>query len=443
MLFSAVHRRRRAAVAAAAVAALAGALLWPPRSPALAAGVARAAAAPVGTAGTASVTVSPPPGSRVPEATGLYAVACTGVGTCLAGGNYQQRRGPVQPMLAVLAGGSWRGGTALLLPPGAARQPYARINGVACRSTGNCVAVGSYSTAKTTRAFIAMEASGRWRRAFAVAAPAGAAATSPAWLQAVACSQAGFCQAVGGYADAAGHGQIMAVAKAAGAAWGRASQIPPPPDSAPDPAASATGVACTGPGACVAVGSYRASPGRPRALGAVETGGRWHRAAAISAPPGAVPGGYTAITSVSCAPGAPCLGVGVYAVTGSRYRAMSVTESGGRFGRATAVTAAPPGAAARPSTALSAVSCPPHGRCVAVGVATNASGHTVAMYMTRVDEHWAAAFGRPVPGARAGRGQQSSLFSVACPAAGRCVAVGYFNDTAGGYRAEATAIGGR
>jgi hypothetical protein len=114
--------------------------------------------------------------------------------------------------------------------------------------------------------------------------------------------------------------------------------------------------------------------------------------------------------------------------------------SHGVFQPTTAIAAVPAGAAASPSTALSGVSCPPGGPCVAVGVATSVTGHYVAMYATRWQGHWRAAFPAGPPNVRTGRNQQSSLFSVSCAAGLLCGAVGYYNDASGGYSAGAVAV---
>ncbi len=59
------------------------------------------------------------------------------------------------------------------LPPNAAAQPYSQVNGIACVSAGNCVAVGDYEYGKSNslQAFIATEYRGKWARAFAPRLP--------------------------------------------------------------------------------------------------------------------------------------------------------------------------------------------------------------------------------------------------------------------------------
>lgn len=383
--------------------------------------------------------VGPPADSHRPQATGLYAVSCTAPGSCAAGGNYEDTSGSVQPMVAARAGGRWRHGSRLILPGNAARQPYAQVNDVACVKRGFCAAVGTY-TYNTGRvgAFIAMQSRGHWARAVIPRLPPDAATPATARLMAVACRPDGFCEAVGSYLDTAGRAASMALATPPGGAWGRATQIAAPPVSrAAGTDAVMTAIACTAPGSCVAVGHYALGPGASRGMGAVQIHGRWRRAAGIPAPPGAIPGNFTAFTSVSCTRHGSCLAVGAYALAATRDRAMSVTESHGTFGTATTVTAVPAGSATLPSTALSGVSCPPVGPCLAVGVARNATGRYVAMYATVSRGRWRAALLPGPADAGTGRSQQSSLFSVSCPRARRCTAVGYYTDAVGGYNAAA------
>src|SRR5262249_57254811 len=115
------------------------------------------------------------------------------------------------------------------------------------------------------------------------------------------------------------------------------------------------------------------------------------RAAQTALPHGAIPSTFTAMHLVSCPRPSQCLGVGEYAVSATQSRAMTVTESKGRFGPGVAITAVPRGAGLRSSTYLLDVSCRPSGTCLAVGGGRDSSRHSVAMYMTGAARHWRAA----------------------------------------------------
>jgi hypothetical protein len=391
-------------------------------------------------AGHHQAAIDPPASTRIAQSTELYAIACAAAGSCTAGGNFGGFGRPLEPMVAAQSHGRWSAGTPLLLPVNAARQPYAQVSGLTCRSAGNCVAVGDYQygASGNPQGFIAMESRGRWARAFTPRLPANAASPVSADLEAVTCTGNGSCEAVGAYQDSAGNAQTMVVAKPPSGPWGLATEIASPPNAAANPDALMTGIACGAPGSCVAVGNYSVSASRFAAMGAVEVRGTWHRATQIALPRGAVSDTFTAVTSISCPTAGQCLGVGQYPVSATQSRAMAVTETKGRFGRATAITAVPRGSSLRPSTYLQGVSCRPSGLCLAVGGARNSAGHSVAMYMTRSAGRWRAAFLAPPRGATSGPRQLSVLYSVSCTGQSHCGAVGYYNDRSGVTHAEAT-----
>ena len=388
-----------------------------------------------------AMPVHPPASTRVVQSTALFATACVAAGSCTAGGNFGGAGRPIEPMVATQTHGRWSRGIPLVLPSNAAAQPYAQVSGLACRSAGNCVAVGVYQYGKSgnLQAFIATESHGRWARAFTPRLPANAASPESADLEALTCASDGSCAAVGGYQDSGGNAQAMVLAKPPSGPWGQATEIASPPDAAANPDALMTGIACHTPGSCVAVGNYSVSASRFAAMGAVEVRGAWHQATQVALPLGAIPSTFTSITSISCPTASQCLGVGQYAVSATQSRAMAVIESKGRLGRAVPITAVPRGSSALSSTYLLDVSCLPSGLCLAVGGGRNSSGHSVAMYMIRSAGHWHAAFLAPPAGAASGQQQQSVLYSVSCTGRFHCAAVGYYNDRSGVTRAEAAA----
>jgi hypothetical protein len=393
-----------------------------------------------GLAGERATEVMPPTSTHIAPSTGLYATACTSPGFCVAGGDYQYATKPVEPVVATQYRGRWLRSTPLVLPPGAARQPYSEVNGIACVTAGNCVAVGDYESggSNSLQAFIATQLRGTWRRAFMPRLPAGAASPASAQLDAVTCASSGFCEAVGSYQDSSGNVQTMALTRLPTGAWRQAAEVASPPGAAGNPDAFMTGVACTAPGSCVAVGNYSVSSSRFAAMGAIESRGVWHRATQIFTPRNAIPSTFTAISSISCPANGACIGVGEYAVSAIQSRAMSVTESNGRFGRAVEITTLPTGGSVHPSTYLQGVSCVSATSCLAVGGGRNAAGHSVALDMTLYKGHWRAAFLPSPPRAGTGSHELSALYAVSC--AGRddeCTAVGYYHDTTGTLRAEA------
>ena len=395
-----------------------------------------------GLPGDRATEVMPPASTHLAPSTGLFATACTSAENCVAGGDFQDPGKPVEPVVATQSRGHWSPGVRIHLPLNAAAQPYAEVNGIACLSAGNCVAVGDYEYGRSNsfQAFIAAEFHGIWRRAFAPRLPGDSLNPPSAQLDAVTCVH-GSCEAVGSYRDSSGNVQTMALAKPPAGSWRPAAEVASPPGAAANPDAFMTGISCTSPGSCVAVGNYSVSSTRFAAMGAVESRGAWHRATQIAAPRDAVPSTFTAISSISCPATGPCLGVGEYAISATQSRAMSVTESNGRFAGATAITAVPKGTSPRPSTYLLGVSCTSARICLAAGGARNTAGHSVAMYMTFWHGRWRAELLTPPPGAGTGAHQLSALYSVSCTGKDECTAVGYYHDQAGTLRAEAASMG--
>jgi hypothetical protein len=127
----------------------------------------------------------------------------------------------------------WPAAGKLALPVGANTSrghQAAALQGVACTSAGNCVAVGYFTDAtKSTQAMAVAEAGGTWGRASELTLPAGAdvSAGAQAGLSSVACTSAGNCVAVGFYTDSSGSKDRQAmVASETSGVWGQASGSP-------------------------------------------------------------------------------------------------------------------------------------------------------------------------------------------------------------------------
>ena len=201
----------------------------------------------------------------------LDSVACTGPGSCVAVGYYTDTNGSndYQAMVATETSGVWGQASEATLPSGAntaAGKQYAALDSVACTGPGSCVAVGYYTDTNGSndyQAMVATETSGVWGQASEATLPSGAntaAGKQDADLYSVACTGPGSCVAVGYYTDTNGSNDYQAmVATETSGAWGQASEATLPSGAntaAGEQKASLDSVTCTGPGSCVAVGSY-------------------------------------------------------------------------------------------------------------------------------------------------------------------------------------------
>src|SRR5262252_2040843 len=91
-----------------------------------------------------ATVVRAPLDTAVPQSSDLFALACATSGSCSAGGSYKAGGGLVEAMVVSRSNGHWLRAVSLQLPMNAAAQPFAEVNGLACISAGNCVAVGDY-----------------------------------------------------------------------------------------------------------------------------------------------------------------------------------------------------------------------------------------------------------------------------------------------------------
>lgn len=326
----------------------------------------------------------------------LPSVSCArAVSYCTAVGSYQI--GFAKPLLVTESGGTWGAGIAPQLPANAAttRDPNIPTVGnplslVACPSSGNCTAVGTY-TSKDAEAgeypWVLDETAGQWGPGIGAQLPADSnvlgqserSGTSPFFgFTGLACPSAGNCTAVGGYWGHVDAEQGLILTERNGT-WSRGIRAPLPPGAVPNnesnefnsPIAS---VSCAAPDDCAAVGWYVTKPsGTHHGLLLTERGGAW-KASALVLPAGAKAPGGVFLTSVTCSSRGNCVAIGYYGNHGKTY-GLIARERGGKWGRA--IRAAVPrnaAAAARSHTFLRAVSCASASRCTVVGTYADRSG---------------------------------------------------------------------
>lgn len=372
----------------------------------------------------------------------LYGVACTGAASCVAGGTYYSASRSTLPMIAVRSAGKWSVGRTLRLPANALSGVDQSATGasVACPARTSCVAVGSYRTAAGLGGYIATGYGRKWGKAFSPAWPKGTIKPAVGYLTGVSCTGRGTCMAVGGYTNAGGSGEPMVVVEARGR-WRRAAAIRLPSNAVANPDAHLTAVSCPKAGDCVAVGTYTINDNQGEALAVAETKGHWGRATEIRLPKVNVEP-LAELDSVSCASPGSCMAVGSY-VTGSATDALAVAESGGHWRRGVGLTALPSGAIGGGSANanLNGVSCAASS-CLAVGEYLDNQGGDLSMAITESGGKWRRATGVGLPShASAGSAQDADLFAVACLRGGSCTAVGDYTSKSKALEAMAATRG--
>ena len=358
----------------------------------------------------------------------LAAVDCLRGGGCVAGGGYDSRVGAgirELPMIVTESRGRWARARELALP---SLRPGVLVS-VDCTGPGSCVALGNYLVpAGSSAAFVVTESRGRWGRVRRLLPPPNATRGARFGADAVACPSPGSCVVVGWYLDSRGD-ETWAASQSHGR-WQAAQEIRPPAGSpASNRGAGPSSVACPRAGACAAAGFYQDAAGALRAFAVSQAGGRWRPAVEVRPPANAGPPD-AALASVSCTGVGACVAVGRYTTTSPREVGMIATESGGRWRQARALTLAPPNASATADITMWAIACPTAGSCVAAGTYQTAAAGNPAMYLPESGGTWRTVSVLALPPNAAGvRTVEPS--AVDCSGPGSCAIVGDYDTTAG------------
>jgi|GEM_PF-5099848 len=383
---------------------------------------------------------------------GLESVSCSGPQECVAVGGVWSSGGTSRAMVATETDGVW--GRPVEIAPRRNDGVGATLT-VSCSGGKRCVvarvAGGGVPPVGSMR--VATDTTGVWGPASRIELPVGGtlAATGgesgPAaapGIDAVTCTGPGDCVAVGSfYASTARGYQAMAATETNGV-WSRASEVALPGDAmASLQEADLDAVTCTGPGDCVAIGSYYdtdAEVGAGRGFGldqglqlmaVTETGGVWGRARTMMLPAGVSDTLSTQVepTAVSCTSLRDCVAVGNYETTeGSQV--MAATETGGVWGQPREIMEPAGASVVVEGPMLTSVSCTSPGDCVAVGAYSSgveAAPDVQPMIAIETSGRWERAIEVALPADAGTQVQLADLQSVACATQAHCVAVGAYS----------------
>jgi hypothetical protein len=397
-------------------------------------------------------SITPTPNPRAGNGV-LNAVSCPTRPVCTAVGLHVRKSGLGVTLAERRSGGSWTV-QSTQNPPGAAASAF---NGVSCPSRSACMSVGQFVVNSGAQRTLAERWNGRDWGIQPTPNPAG---SSSSRLFAVSCPAAGSCTAVG-----TANSKVL-VERWGGARW----LIQPAPVPPGAQFSELNGVTCTATASCIAVGDYVNSsgldvtlaerwngtrwtiqptpnpsggqsfrflggvsctaPGACEAVGASDDAGafaeRWNgtrwRLQAVPAPAGAQ---FAQLFGVSCAVSA-CEAVGGYFDSSGAFVPLGERWNG------TAWHVQPAPNPARATTSyLNGVSCPSPSDCTAAGQG-NGEGTPFPLGERWRDGRWRLQ-AVPAPHGAA----ENQLNGVACPAAGRCMAVGTAGPTRGVSSAEA------
>ncbi len=384
----------------------------------------------------------------------LYSTTCPTANSCIAVGSFRRNDFTQQALIETYSGGVW---TPLEAPlPPNAEGIEASLSSVACSPDATtCVAVGFYhGTDFKSHGLIETLSNGTWT---ATEAPGS---SSYSYLASVACS-ADECIAVGNAGDAEAFVETLSNGTWEGGAaplpanadvsyqqvrsaacsvdtcvavgvytntdsWHRGlvevlsgdTLVPleAPLPSDTDLEGELGEVACAPTGPCMASGGYIAQGGSGHVFFGSVSGESWTPVPSTTSLPPNATGANWWVTA--CTSASACLGVGEFALTGFANRGLIETLSGGTW---TGIEApAPPPAVS--SDALLSGACPAAGRCVAVGRFYD-GGDMLGLIETQANGEWLPTEAQLPANANADR--FAELGDVACSSA-TCVAVGRY-----------------
>jgi len=173
----------------------------------------------------------------------LSGVSCVSTTSCVAVGTVYSKATGTKPLAERWNGTSWSISSAL--SPTSAT--YAELVAIRCVSTTRCFAVGSFTRSNVTRMLIEYWNGSTWK----IGTSPNLSGKGPSYLYAVACANQRFCYAVGSYRSANGLQRTLTL-KWNSAQWSVVAS-PNPTGSSEDP--QLVGVSCPT-SSCMAVGLY-------------------------------------------------------------------------------------------------------------------------------------------------------------------------------------------
>ncbi len=336
---------------------------------------------------------------RVPRAPGgtLVGVSCTSPRACVAVGSYS---GHTSRLLAARWNGARWSIVRARLPAGAIQGGF---NDVSCTSARACTAVGDYDiNARQTNVLVERWNGSRW----SIQSALDQAGVPVSLLSGVSCASARACTAVGEYGSPPNTPPFVLIEHWNGSRW--SIQATP---GASGREGFLSGVSCTAPAACTAVGG--SANGRPR----IE---RWNGTAwKLQHTPSVAKGDQAFFSAVSCTSATACTAVGTDG-TGPALFPLAQGWNGRRWSSQGARIA---------GDDFTSVSCTAARACTAVG---DASGGAQTLAAAWDGSRWSV---QPSPQA-SDRQTNHTLFDVSCTSGSSCFAVGAVNRSSNG-----TAVG--
>jgi hypothetical protein len=363
----------------------------------------------------------------------VNSIACPAAGNCVAGGWYHQRS-HVEAFLVTETNGVW--GMPFKVPGLATinTKDYAGVDTVSCSAVGDCAAGGFYYTTDRgidifryfkSQAFVVSETNGVWRKAIEVPGSEKLNAYGSAGVYSISCAAAGECAAGGAYVDRGGAQQAFVASESHGR-WAKAIEVPGSGKLNGLGDAAVNSVLCGAAGECAAGGYYSLlDSGSKRGFVVTETNGVWGHAVKWG------PTGFSyddvTVDSVSCPAVGACAAGGHAQSSDDPDLALVSSQTNGTWSAPTDL----PGFQALSSgfrAGRVSVSCSAVGACAAGGTFGDDSGGTHVFVAGEANGSWEDAI--EVPGtATLNSAHHADVNAISCAAPGECAAGGYYSDS--------------
>ena len=345
--------------------------------------------APVGAQASPGISwsVVPSPATPPTQYNSLSGVSCSSSTFCAAVGTLNEM---------------WNGSAWSVVP---APPTPSGLNGVSCSGPSSCMAVGG-------------SGSESWDGSIWSTVPIGLSGTSST-LNAVSCTSPTACTAVGDYAPIVTCPpkppcdqlyQATLIESWNGSDW----SVVLSPNAPSFLADELTGVSCTDPSACTAVGYADSNGALNQTLIESWNGTAW----SIVPSPNTPDNQPDSLTAVSCSSSTACTAVGIDAVDGLENQTLIESWNGSVW----SIVPSPNTSSIQNNT-LSGVSCSTPSACTAVGTYTPYDPNQSSIALT-LTESWDGSFWSIVPSPDPSPTQENSLQSVSCLGPPACMAVG-------------------
>ncbi|HEV7937942.1 MAG TPA: hypothetical protein VGP18_07965 [Solirubrobacteraceae bacterium] len=347
-----------------------------------------------------------PPNPTGSKESGLNGVSCRSSTECMAVGEFENSSGKFVPLAEKWNGTAW----SVEEPPVPAGAKLTQLWDVSCTSSTACMAVGDVENSAEKTVSLAEKWNGTTWTSQEPALP-----TEATWgvLTGISCTSSTECVAAGSFSNSSEE-EFPLAEKWNGTAW--TSQEPPPPAGVKH--SQLHNVSCTSSAACIAVGFFESSE-KDVPLAEKWNGTAW----SAQEPPTLKEARYSSLIDVSCTSSSECIAVGE-----SETNTFKILPLAEKWNGTTWSTQEPPFPTGGKEGHLLGVSCTSSTACTAIGWFENSSEKFMPLTEKWNGTAW-SALEPPMPtGAKRG-----TLEGLSCTSSTECFATGSFENSSSVY----------